>query len=194
MMIIIYPMKVTRDQAAQNRQRIVDVASRAFRARGLEGIGVSDIMDAAGLTHGGFYGNFESKAALQVEACKAALHPAAARWQAVIDESPDDALASIADGYLSERHRDSPAAGCAFAALSPEISRAGPELKAVATEGLRARIDLLSRAVEAPSAKARRKKAIATLAALVGAVVLARVTDEAGLSDEILEAVRSELA
>src|SRR5688500_15554793 len=108
-------MKVTREKAAQNRQRIVDVASRAFRARGLEGIGVADLMDAAGLTHGGFYGHFESKADLQAEACKAALDPAVARWQAAIDDSPDDALRSIVEGYLSERHRDSPAVGCAFA-------------------------------------------------------------------------------
>ncbi len=62
-------MKVSRERAAENRERIVDVASRLFRERGFEAIGVAALMKAAGLTHGGFYGHFESKEDLEVQAC-----------------------------------------------------------------------------------------------------------------------------
>ncbi|HEY4835185.1 MAG TPA: TetR family transcriptional regulator, partial [Bradyrhizobium sp.] len=54
-------MKVSREQVALNRQRIVGAAGRLFREKGFDGIGVADIMQAAGLTHGGFYGHFASK-------------------------------------------------------------------------------------------------------------------------------------
>lgn len=188
-------MRVSREKMAQHRQRILEVASRAFRARGFGESSVADIMKDAGLTHGGFYGHFESKAHLEAEACAAAIVPAAARWAAVIEDagdSPEDAREAIVDGYLSERHRDSPATGCVFAALAPEASRGSESLRRAITDGLRTRIDLLSQVVMGPSKKVRREKAIATMAAMVGAIVLARAVEDANLSGEILEAVRAE--
>lgn len=186
-------MKVTRAQAREHRQRILDVASRTFRSKGFDGASVADIMAAAGMTHGGFYGHFDSKVDLQAEACSAALASATARWAAVIADSPEDALESIVDGYLSERHRDSPAIGCAFAALAAEASRGESAVRGAFTNDLNERVDLLSRVAPGSSPGARRAKAIATIAALVGAIVLARVVDDADLSDEILEAARKEL-
>ena len=62
-------MRVSREQAAENRDRIIDAAGRLFRERGFDGIGVANLMKAAGLTHGGFYGHFESKEDLEVQAC-----------------------------------------------------------------------------------------------------------------------------
>lgn len=186
-------MKTTRAQAAQNRQRILDMASRAFRAKGFEGCSVADITTAAGLTHGGFYGHFASKSALEAEACAAALGSAAARWAAAIADSPDEAFESIVNGYLTERHRDSPAIGCAFAALAAEASRREPEVRGAFTEGLKARLDLLARAVGAKSSDTARERAIAAMSSLVGAMVLARVVDDPELSAEILVAVRSQL-
>ncbi|MEO5569170.1 MAG: TetR/AcrR family transcriptional regulator [Gemmatimonadaceae bacterium] len=180
---------------AQHRARILDVASRAFRARGFEGSTVADIMKDAGLTHGGFYGHFESKAHLEAAACATAIAPAAARWAAVIEDSgdsPEDARESIVDGYLSERHRDSPATGCVFAALGPEASRGDPAVRKAFTDGLKTRLDLLAQVVTGQSRKVRRDKAIATMAGLVGAIVLSRAVNDPDLSDEILEAVRSE--
>ena len=187
-------MKVTRAQAAKTRQRILDVASRVFRSKGFEGCSVADIMTAAGMTHGGFYGHFDSKADLEAEACAAALAAAGGRWAAAIEDAPDEALESIVTGYLSERHRDSPAIGCTFAALATEASRGEPSVRRVFTDGLRARIELLAQAVEEESKKARRQQAIAVMAGLVGAMVLARVVDDADLSGEILEAVRNRLS
>lgn len=187
-------MKVTRAQSTQNRQRILDMASRAFRAKGFEGCSVADVMTAAGMTHGGFYGHFGSKAELEAEACEAALAAAGARWATAIEDSPDEALESIVTGYLSERHRDSPAIGCTFAALATEASRGEPAVRRVFTDGLKARIELLAQVVEEESKKARRQQAIAVMAGLVGAMVLARVVDDPDLSDDILEAARNRLS
>jgi TetR/AcrR family transcriptional regulator, transcriptional repressor for nem operon len=64
-------MKVSREEAARNRGRIVDAASKLFRERGFDGIGVSDLMKSVGLTHGGFYGHFSSKEDLMAQACDA---------------------------------------------------------------------------------------------------------------------------
>lgn len=190
-------MRVSREQMAQHRQRILDVASRAFRARGFGGSSVADVMKDAGLTHGGFYGHFESKADLEARACAAAVAPAAARWAAVIEDSgdqPEEALEAIVDGYLSERHRDSPATGCVFAALGAEAARGEPGVRKAFTDGLKVRLDLLSQVVRGPSRNARRERAIATMAGLVGAIVLSRAVDDADLSIEILDAVKAELA
>jgi TetR/AcrR family transcriptional regulator, transcriptional repressor for nem operon len=187
-------MRVSREEAARHRQRILDVASRAFRAKGFDATSVADVMAAAGMTHGGFYGHFESKADLQAEACAVALAAAAARWSAAVADAPDEALESIVDGYLSERHRDSPAIGCAFAALGVDAARGGDAMRHTFTHGLKARLDLLAGVVPGESRKARRQRAITTMAGLVGALVLARLVADAELSGEILEAVREGLA
>src|SRR5947207_5013880 len=109
-------MRVTREESAENRQRVLEVAGRLFREKGFEGIGVDGIMDAAGLTHGGFYGHFGSKADLAEEACSAGLAQSKRKWETLAHDSPEAALAEIARSYLSKRHRDDPGSGCVFAA------------------------------------------------------------------------------
>jgi len=96
-------MKVSREQAALNRERIVDVAARLFREKGYDGIGVADLMKNAGLTHGGFYGHFASKEDLMVEACQHALEKSLDGWRAKIASHPQRALPAIVDSYLSTR-------------------------------------------------------------------------------------------
>src|SRR5436309_11486102 len=105
-------MKVSREQAAQNRERIVETAAQLFRERGFEGIGVADLMKEAGLTHGGFYGHFGSKEELIAEASDRALAQSLARWDKLMARAPDDALSAIAKAYLNGTHRDDPGAGC----------------------------------------------------------------------------------
>ena len=180
-------MKVSRAQMILHRNRILEAASRMFRSRGFERSGVAEIMNAAGMTHGGFYGHFASKSTLAAEACSAALTTASARWGALIDESPDKALEAILDGYLSDRHRDSPATGCALAALATEAAREDGAVRSAFTGAVERRIELLAKLARGTPA-ARREEAIATLAGMVGAIVLARVVDDASLSDAILDA------
>jgi TetR/AcrR family transcriptional repressor of nem operon len=97
-------MRVSREQAAQTRDRIVEVASALFRAKGFGGVGVADIMKGADLTHGGFYGHFGSKDDLAVEASRRALAASAARWQRIVTETRDKPYPALIDHYLSVRH------------------------------------------------------------------------------------------
>src|ERR1700687_1116601 len=99
-------MKVTREQAAKNRERVLDVAARLFRERGFDGVGVADLMKAAGLTHGGFSGHFASQEDLIPRACSRALAGSLARWSRLADGAPEGPLRAIAASYLSAAHRD----------------------------------------------------------------------------------------
>ena len=184
-------MKVTRERAAQNRERILDAAAQLFRERGFEGIGVADLMKEAGLTHGGFYGHFSSKDDLIAQASARELTRSLAHWSQVGDRAADDRLSAIASAYLSTTHRDNPGAGCLLAALGPDVSRQGPAVRRAVTDYVRSVCDLLTKLVPGKSKAARRQKAISTYATLVGAMVLARAVDDRALSQEILDAGRA---
>src|SRR5262245_61351050 len=183
-------MRVTREQAAANRERIVEIASALFREHGFDGIGVADIMKAAGLTHGGFYGHFTSKEALAAEACAHAGHDPWASW---LEAPPGERLGRVVGNYLTPRHRDNQANGCVFAALGSDVARQPRSVRRAFTDRVRAKIDLLLRAVPGRSAAARREQAVATLAGLVGALILSRAVDDPALSEEILDAAASTL-
>jgi TetR/AcrR family transcriptional repressor of nem operon len=182
-------MKVSRAQAAENRERILDVATRLFRERGIDGIGVSDLMQAAGLTHGGFYGHFESKEDLVAQACARAVSRMRQNWTNVVDQSTGDPLEALAATYLTPKHRDGAGRGCPMAALGPEIARQGPTVRRAFTDELRPFLDYLSRIVQGSSNNLRRQKALAAYAGLVGALVVSRAVDDPDLSNEILSTV-----
>src|SRR5436190_5640571 len=116
-------MKVSREQAAQNRERILDAAAQLFRERGFDGIGVADLMKEAGLTHGGFYGHFSSKDDLIAQATAGELTRSLGQWSKVAERAPGDPLAAIAAAYLTSAHRDDPGTGCVIAALGPDVAR-----------------------------------------------------------------------
>ena len=179
-------MRVSRAQMEAHRGRIVESAARTFRERGFDGGSVADVMNDAGLTHGGFYGHFTSKEELEAEACVAALSVGAARWSRLADEAPDSALGKIVDAYVSARHRDDPGTGCIFAALGGETARASGGVRRAFTDGLRERLATLTRVVKGRTEARRRQRAIATLCGMVGAIVLARAVDDKALSTEIL--------
>jgi TetR/AcrR family transcriptional repressor of nem operon len=182
-------MKVSRIQAAENRERILDVATKLFRERGIDGIGVADLMQAAGLTHGGFYGHFESKEDLVAQACARAVQRMRQNWTQIIDQSPENPLNALADNYLTSKHRDNVGRGCAMAALGSEIARQGPPVRRAFTGELKPFLDYLSHIVQGSSGRLRRQKALATYASLVGALIVSRAVDDSDLSDEILAAV-----
>ncbi len=187
-------MRVSREQATENRQRILEVAGRLFREKGFEGVGVDGIMEEAGLTHGGFYGHFASKADLADQACAAALEKSAERWKRLADSAPKTALAEIARSYLSTKQRDNPGGGCVMAALGGEVARRSDAVRATLTEGVWARLGILEGVVGGRTKGERREIAIATLSGLVGAMVLARVVNDPTLSDEILAGAAAALS
>lgn len=183
-------MKVTKAQAQANRAHIVETASTLFRERGYDGVGVADLMAAAGFTHGGFYKHFGSKADLMAEAAACGLTSSAA---AVADL---DVQAFVSE-YLSRAHRDGPGQGCTLAALCTDAARQTDAVKAAFAAGIEAR--LATRATQEGQAQrdphdAARARRIALMAQAVGALVLSRsCPDESPLADEILDACRADL-
>ena len=184
-------MRVTREQADQNRERVLDAAAKLFRERGFSGIGVAELMKSAGLTHGGFYGQFESKEDLMAQACARAFEGSLDRWRDLAARSPESPLPAVVKSYLSRAHRDQPGDGCVVAALGAEAAREGPALRRAVTDGTKALLEMLSELAPGKSKAARRQQAAATFASMVGAMVLARAVDDDALSKEILQAVRA---
>ena len=155
-------MKVTREKAAQNHDHILDTAAKLFRERGFDGIGVSDLMKSAGLTHGGFYGHFSSKEDLIAQACARTQAGSEARWRELSEHS-DEPFKAYVKSYLSAAHRDDPGGGCPISSLGPEIARQGRPVREVVTETLRSYLQSLTRLIPGRSEKKRRRKAIAGL-------------------------------
>jgi TetR/AcrR family transcriptional repressor of nem operon len=185
-------MKVSREQVALNRQRIVETAARLFREKGYDGIGVADLMKGAGLTHGGFYGHFDSKEDLLAEATAHALKKSVERWKGFA-ENTETALTKIGDSYLSEQHRDQPELGCSVTTLGADIARLGPKARHALTEGACGQLAVLEKLMPGEDDAEKRKQALATYASMVGALVLARAVDDNTLSLEILQAVQDDV-
>jgi len=171
-----------RDTAAKH-ERIVKEASRLFSERGFENVTVSEVMKAAGLTHGAFYAHFDSKQELQEAAIAYGQALSAGRVRSY--GATKKGRRAYADRYLSARHRDNAADGCTMAALAQDVARSTPELKAAFEQGLE---EILS------ARGGDRKQGIFQTAALIGAVVLARAVQDPRLSDEILESVRQKVS
>ena len=175
-------MKVSREQMAENRHRILDAASRLFREKGFDAVSVAEVMKAAGLTHGGFYGHFSSKDDLIAQTLA---HVLAA------DSGGGGDLRAYVGSYLSPRHRDNAAGGCPTAGLAAAIRRQTPAARSAMTEGLRSQIDRIGKALPELDAADGRRAAIGSFAAMVGAVILARAIDDPVFSDEVLEQTRA---
>jgi TetR/AcrR family transcriptional repressor of nem operon len=170
------------DKAASH-ERIVRVASRRIRCDGVANVSVSELMNEAGLTHGGFYRHFDSRDELVAEAVADALAQGSQRVQASTELGQPAALAAIIDGYLSRLHRDKPATGCAVAALPTDIARTDARARAAYTRQVHSYLNLLTELTPARD----RDEAHLILATLVGALVLARAVDDHALSNEILD-------
>ena len=191
MIIIMYPMRVTRQTQADHHAAMLDQAGRLFRARGIEAVGVADITRAAGLTHGAFYGHFASKSALAADVCRASLRHAAESWHARIARARAngrDPLDALIAAYLTPSHRDSPDQGCALPTIGAESIR-DPVLRAALADGTIALLDALAEAIalSRPAVADRRAAATAVLAALVGGLLIARaLADTPAASDAAL--------
>ena len=171
-----------------SHERIVSVAARAIRRSGYGGTGVADIMKEAGLTHGAFYAHFPSREAMLAEAADRACAESAAAAADVVARVPaEQALATMLQAYLSSEHAANAEAGCPLAALGSETARQAPEVRRVTTRHIKAMIDLLARQSPDWGQPAAHERAMLTIAAMVGSLVLARAVDEPALSDSLRE-------
>jgi len=186
--------RVSRKQADLNREIIVDAATRLFRERGLHGISVIDVMAAAGLTHGGFYGHFESKEALAREASGRAFQQSGERWQARIAESADSDTArrALIEPYLSAASRDNPGESCPVVAFAGDMCHEAVDsgMRQTFNEGLNQLLQIFGSLQNSGDDAEDRQQALVQYSLMVGALTLARATQGEPLSDEILEATR----
>jgi TetR/AcrR family transcriptional repressor of nem operon len=179
----------------RSRERIVKTAAKAFRERGVEGIGLADLMKAAGLTHGGFYGHFASRDELIAEAVELALGEGGGAMASIVEgkSSRKTALAQLIDAYLSLAHRDQLGTSCAVATMANDVSRSGARCRSAYTRQVGRYLDLLVGLIATEERKSRRARAMAALSTLVGAVSMARAVNDEKLSRELLKAAADEL-
>lgn len=181
----------SRAEKAKTHEKIVALASKRFREKGLAGIGIAELMKEAGLTVGGFYKHFGSRDELVAEAVGSSL----GRWKGKLDAAaaggPPVTFESLVDDYLSERHRDRPGTGCPMSALAGEIARSEERTRALVTQEAKDSIALLTKLIgEGDDA---RSQAILAYCALIGAIGMARAVLDEKLSREILKQVASQL-
>lgn len=174
-------MKVSKEQVRENRTRIVETASELFRERGFDGVGVAELMSAAGLTHGGFYKHFGSKADLMAEAMNCGFTRSAESTAGVDRER-------FIEYYLSRPHRDDMGKGCVMSALGADTARQSESIRETFAAGIERQLAVLENEHET------RADLIDTIAHLVGALVLSRACpDNSALADEILDVCRMRL-
>jgi TetR/AcrR family transcriptional repressor of nem operon len=184
-------MRYSREHKLETHARIVKKASVRLREKGAHGIGVADLMKEAGLTHGGFYAHFDSREALVIEAFGYAMDRGIERWRRVAGQiPPDKRLSTIVEAYLTPTHRDDPGSGCAVPTLGAEIARESPKTRRAFAAKLEQMIDMIADQIPGVSPKAARKQAMATLATMMGAIVMSRIAGSGEFSDEILSAGR----
>jgi TetR/AcrR family transcriptional regulator, transcriptional repressor for nem operon len=189
--------RVSRAEAETHREQITEASARLFKERGVNGVSVADLMGAAGLTHGGFYGHFESKNALAGEAVARAFAQSRERWRKRVASKPDDAQrrALLVDRFLAHGCVKDVGLGCPAVALATDVARepADAPIRAAYLEGLDGLVGILAEVEDGPDAAARRRAALADYALMTGALLLARATAGTPLSAELLDAAHARL-
>lgn len=191
-------MRITRQQAAENKARVVETAADLLRERGFDRVSITDLMGAADLTHGGFYNHFGGKDDLEAAACAHVFDKSVSRLDAIAEiEEPSrrtQAFDAYKRQYVSKKGRDATAARCPMVAFAGDVSRQPPAVRQEYAAGLQRYLDAFERASAGHRTRGARsgarRNAITQLAALAGALTLARSVAAAdpALSDEILEA------
>jgi TetR/AcrR family transcriptional repressor of nem operon len=185
-------MRVSRIQAAENRETVINVASRLFRERGFDGIGLKDLMKGAGLTQGAFYKQFASKEDLAAQASRRAMESVSRRWSAAAAANPNDPLGGVIAFYLSMGHRGERMDGCPVVALGSDAARQGADVKASFEAGIREYLELLGRWVGETDG-GEPGKAMAILSTMVGAVLLSRAVNDPDLAQAFLDAATEQV-
>ncbi len=184
-------MRYSKEHKQETHARIVKKASVRLREKGAHGIGVADLMKEAGLTHGGFYAHFDSREALVIEAFNYAMDRAMERWRKVAEQiPPEKRLETIVDFYLTALHRDDPGHGCSVPALGAEIARENAKTRRAFAARLEEMIDMMADQILDVPRKSARRQAMATIATMMGTMVMSRITGTGETSDEILSAGR----
>ncbi|OAN78635.1 TetR family transcriptional regulator [Sulfitobacter sp. EhC04] len=186
-------MRVSRVQAAENRERVINEASRQFRSHGFDGIGVKDLMKAAGMTQGAFYKQFASKEDLTVLASKRAMESATDKWAELEKSNPQDPLRAILDFYLGQDHLEMKMDGCPVVSLGSDAARQGAGVKASFEPGIK---EYLSKIVEWIGEAEDEKtgpKAMTILSTMVGALLISRIVNDEEMATQFRQSAAESL-
>ena len=186
-------MKKSKAETAETRKRIVEVAAKTFKSKGIHATGVAEIMASAGLSHGGFYRHFSSKEQLVAEACAASMDVLVGSAEAAA-KGGHEALLKHLEEFLSAEYRDDTLSGCPLVAMGSELVRADSETRHAASTGFEELIGVMAEWNQIKNQEAARDDAIFTLSSMIGAVTMARIVDSPELSDHILGIAKKRLA
>lgn len=190
--------RVSRKEADQHREDVLNAASKLFLEYGIDGVSVPAVMAEAGLTHGGFYGHFDSKEALVAEACERAFAERRSIYDGIQERNGADKKAARSEfikRYTTKAHRDAIGLGCPAAAMCGDMAREAPkgQIRTAFAAGFNMMVERLTPLLSKKRKASAREDALAQIAMLVGAVVLSRATKGSPVSDEIMQSVRSAL-
>jgi TetR/AcrR family transcriptional repressor of nem operon len=168
-------MRYSDSHKEETRKKVLDLAAAAMRIKGPDGVGVAEVMGAAGLTHGGFYAHFRSKEALVAAALEEAFRQSRDRFTRLIDglDGPQ-ALSAFIDAYVTSTHRQRPERGCPIVMLSSDLPRQGPAVRQVFEAGVGRLVERLASWLPTGDEAERRALAASLLSEMVGAVSLSR--------------------
>jgi TetR/AcrR family transcriptional regulator, transcriptional repressor for nem operon len=184
-------MRYAEDHRRQTHSRIVKNASYGLRQNGAKGLSVVDLMKLAGLTHGGFYNHFDSRAALVAEAIAFAMDQMVERWEKLANgKGNGNRFEALIADYLSPRHRDNPKHGCALPVLAADVARSSPSERRALASKLERMIDVFVELLPDEPPQPARQIATGAIATMVGSIVLSRAVGAGKLSDGILDAGR----
>jgi TetR/AcrR family transcriptional repressor of nem operon len=187
-------MRYSDTHKAETHANLVKLAGQALREKGPDKLAVAELMQAAGLTHGGFYAHFKSKDALLAEVLEAIFADSAEKLQRMAEGLPPrQALARFVYSYVSPAHRDGVATGCPIVALNSDLPRQPKKIRAVFDAGVRTLAGHLARRMEAAGVEGGEVLAASVLAAMAGAVAVSRTVSDRRLSDELLAAARQSI-
>lgn len=177
-------MKVTRDKAAANKEAILTAASRLYREKGIDGIGIGELSRSVGLTHGGFYGQFPGgKEQLASEAVTRTFETTLRNWQDA------KSLPEMVKRYLTQKHLDNWTEGCPIPALAVDVARTGGSVSQSFTKGIEQLIEILMPLVEGETQEEKLAQAQQVIASIAGAMMIARAVDKPELSKQFLTSV-----
>ncbi|MGW9132303.1 TetR/AcrR family transcriptional regulator [Streptomyces sp. NPDC055681] len=178
---------------AESRERVLRIAARRIREEGLTRPGVAELMNEAGLTHGGFYKHFASRDDLMNQAAALALADGESKMAEAARRNREEPRTGLIDSYLSARHRDTPGTGCAVVTLGASAGRGEAEMKEAYEKQVRGYLELISETAGGDDSDEAQADAMLTLSAVVGALLMSRAVADPELSDQLLQTVAARL-
>ena len=185
-------MRYSPEHKAQNHEKILSVAARAFRERGGDTSGIGTVMKKVGLKKGGFYRHFKSKDDLFVEAVARALEETGRGMEEVAKSAPEgQGVRAIIERYLSVGHANSPGSGCVRATLGPELARKPLSVRKRIEALLEAYRERLSPFLPGRTREERLAKCRLLFASMAGVLMMVRVTPDPEVREQRLLQARN---